>query len=163
MKGSTGWSLFYLCFSVWCRLFYYFCDIIDDKICDKMNKMQKNIADEMLCYIHKNNCRIESSNLSDYMDEKFGFQSGIDIEYVKATLMNDYHLIEPLGKAWIRITATGEHVVWVGFDAYLDELKGKDKQDEEVKRTTIKANKMIWPTVIATMVATIIASIIARV
>lgn len=27
MKGSTGWSLFYLYFSIWCRLFYYFCDI----------------------------------------------------------------------------------------------------------------------------------------
>lgn len=128
-----------------------------------MNKEQINIANEMLRYVQKNNCRVEDNNLSEYMDEKFGYQSGIDVEYVKATLMNDYHLLESLGAAWVRITVEGEHVAWVGFDAYLDELKEQDKQDEEVKATTIKANKMIWPTVIATIIATIIASIIARI
>lgn len=125
-----------------------------------MTELQIKIANESLKYLQGGTNRVRESDLLEHLDEVFGYNASIDSFYVIDTLKKDYHLLDSLGQAWIRITSEGELAVTSGFEKYLDELKLDKELDKSVKTSTIRSNYFNITNVCITLIASIISALI---
>lgn len=126
-----------------------------------MTELQIRIANESLKYIHEHKNRVRDSDLLEHLDEAFGFQAGIDCSYVIDTLKKDYHLLDTLGEAWIRITSEGENALTGGFENYLAALKADKELDRSVKTSTVWSNYFNVTNVCITLISSVISALIA--
>lgn len=126
-----------------------------------MTELQLKIADETLKYIRDNENRVIHSDLTEYLDTVFGYKSGIDVSYVIDTLIKDYHLLDSLGAAWIRITSEGENASICGFEKYLDALKADRELDKSVKTSTVHSNYFNITNICITLISSAISVLVA--
>ena len=126
-----------------------------------MTELQLRIADETLKYIRENKNRVIHSDLTEHLDTMFGYKSGIDVSYVIDTLIKDYHLLDSLGAAWIRITCEGENASICGFKKYLDTLKADRELDKSVKTSTVHSNYFNITNVCIPLISSAISVLVA--
>ena len=126
-----------------------------------MTELQFKIADETLHLISEHDSRIYTSDLNSLLDDKFGYETGIDAAYILDALEKDYRLITPLGQAWLRLTLEGEHACKIGMEEYIRELHADKELEKSVKTSTIRSNYFNITNVCITIASAIIASLIS--
>ncbi len=65
--------------------------------------------------------------VDQHLIDTFGYESGMDIEYVKQRMRDDYHLISPLGDAFISLTHEGSRMAKLGMKNYQRRLSYKEQ------------------------------------
>ena len=99
-----------------------------------MNERQLRIADEWLHILKQRDGRASKSTAEYILFIKFTeIEDGIDIEYTYKLLSDEYHLIEPLGQAWIMLTPEGEKYAKKGLNYYRMESSIKEKLESAGK------------------------------
>lgn len=126
-----------------------------------MTEIQLKIADETLKYIRDNKNRVIHSGLTKHLGMVFGDKSRIDVSYVIDTLIKDYHLLDSLGEAWIRITSEGENASVFGFEKYLDALTADRELDKSVKTSTVHSNYFNITNICITLISSAISALVA--
>ena len=92
-----------------------------------MTELQTKIADSLLKYLAEHNNSTNSFLVSQHLIDTFGYEAGIDIEYVKQRLCNDFHLIEILGADFMSLTHEGSKMVKRGMKTYQRKLTYKEQ------------------------------------
>ena len=92
-----------------------------------MTEKQILIADALLNYLAEHNNCTNTFLVDDYLINTFGYEAGIDIEYVKQRMCDDYHLISPLGEAFISLTQEGSRMAKRGMKTYQRKLSYKEQ------------------------------------
>ena len=92
-----------------------------------MTEKQILIADALLKYLAEHNNCTNTFLVDDYLINTFGYEAGIDIEYVKQRMCDDYHLIAPLGEAFTSLTHEGSRMAKLGMKNYQRKLSYKEQ------------------------------------
>lgn len=99
-----------------------------------MNDRQLLIADEWLHILKQRDGRANKSTIESLLYRKFTERTdGIDMEYTYKLLSEEYHLIKPLGQAWVMLTPEGEKYARKGLKYYRMKISLKEKLESAGK------------------------------